>query len=168
MVTINDETFAAFDTRRNEEVEAHFYIYAQTKCNDERPSHSHFIRERLWCNNVQNLFARRFIHQKRCVLSSEEEKRLGCSFVIILRDIQNALYCIFRNYYFSLSLSLSLSSLSSFIRSYSGLLNIRTRILVIPAIPQKFVRILSYGSHHSSWLTYMLSAGCHRISSCAV
>jgi len=38
MVTINDETFVAFDTRRNEEVEARFYAYAQTKCNDELPS----------------------------------------------------------------------------------------------------------------------------------
>lgn len=35
-VTINDETFVASDTCCNEEVEARFYAYAQTKRNDER------------------------------------------------------------------------------------------------------------------------------------
>ena len=77
MVTINDETFVAFDTRRNEEVEARFYAYAQTKCNDELPSRR-FTRVSFASdcgNNVQNLFACRFIHEKRCVLSNEEEKR---------------------------------------------------------------------------------------------
>lgn len=50
--------------------------------------------------------------------------------------------------------------LSAHIRSYLGLLDIRTRIPVISAIPQKFARILSYRSRHLAQFMYMPSAGC--------